>query len=45
MAVLKMAVSAAAGYLGALLGKVTEGTAGEVGEEDLSVDRIQVQQG
>ena len=33
MAVLEMAVSAAVGYLGALLGKVTEGTAGEVGKK------------
>ena len=33
MAVLEIAVSAAVGYLGALLGKVTEGTAGEVGKQ------------
>jgi hypothetical protein len=33
MAVLEMAVSAAVGYLGSLLGKVTEGTAGEVGKK------------
>lgn len=33
MAVLEIAVSAAVGYLGSLLGKVTEGTAGEVGKQ------------
>ena len=33
MAVLEIAVSAAVGYLGALLGKVTEGTAGEFGKQ------------
>ena len=33
MAVLEIAVSAAVGYLGSLLGKVTEGTAGEFGKQ------------
>jgi hypothetical protein len=33
MAVIEMAVSAMAGYLGSVLGKVTEGAAGEVGKQ------------
>jgi hypothetical protein len=33
MAVVEMAVSALAGYLGSFVGKVTEGTAGEVGKQ------------